>query len=330
MRELGRGFGMALQLVNILRDTGADLAAGRCYFPADELAAAGVAPEDILNDPARLEVVWRRWHAHAQDGHRAWHALRRRRQQPPGARRQRDAGIARGADAGVDAIGRPATPAAQGEGAAPRGPHHDGPPRLHACRSRGAAIVLCPPAMGQSLSHDTARVRTGKGRRVGKQLLLRLPLPAQAAPRRHHGFLCLLPRGGRRGRRSQRSGRGANQARLVAGRGGEVVPRRAQPSGDEGADALHGRLRHRGAAAAGGDRRLPDGPGADPLPRLRRPGALLPPGGRHRRRSRGPHLRPDRSAAPRSTRTSWAWHSSSPTSSATSARTRCAGASTCP
>jgi farnesyl-diphosphate farnesyltransferase len=68
MRELGRGFGMALQLVNILRDAGPDLAAGRCYFPADELAAAGIVPEDILKDPARFEVVWRRWHAHAQDG----------------------------------------------------------------------------------------------------------------------------------------------------------------------------------------------------------------------------------------------------------------------
>jgi len=68
MRDLGRGFGMALQLVNILRDAGADLAAGRCYFPADELAAAGMAPADILNDPARFEAVWRRWHAHAQAG----------------------------------------------------------------------------------------------------------------------------------------------------------------------------------------------------------------------------------------------------------------------
>ena len=68
MRELGRAFGMALQLVNILRDAGADLAAGRCYFPADELAAIGVAPQDILKDPARFEVVWQRWHAQAQQG----------------------------------------------------------------------------------------------------------------------------------------------------------------------------------------------------------------------------------------------------------------------
>lgn len=68
MRELGRGFGMALQLVNILRDAGEDLAAGRCYFPADELAAAGLKPEDIPGDPERFEAVWRRWHAQAQQG----------------------------------------------------------------------------------------------------------------------------------------------------------------------------------------------------------------------------------------------------------------------
>jgi farnesyl-diphosphate farnesyltransferase len=68
MRELGRGFGMALQLVNILRDAGEDLAGGRCYFPADELAAAGLKPEDIPRDPERFDVVWRRWHAQAQQG----------------------------------------------------------------------------------------------------------------------------------------------------------------------------------------------------------------------------------------------------------------------
>jgi farnesyl-diphosphate farnesyltransferase len=66
MRELGREYGMALQLVNILRDAGADLAAGRCYFPADELAAAGARPEHLLSDPARLDTVWNRWHAQAE------------------------------------------------------------------------------------------------------------------------------------------------------------------------------------------------------------------------------------------------------------------------
>jgi farnesyl-diphosphate farnesyltransferase len=68
MRELGRGFGMALQLVNILRDAGADLRAGRCYFPADELAAAGVSPLDIPYAPDRFEPVWQHWCARAENG----------------------------------------------------------------------------------------------------------------------------------------------------------------------------------------------------------------------------------------------------------------------
>ena len=66
----------------------------------------------------------------------------------------------------------------------------------------------------------------------------------------------------------------------------------ADPSGDAGADAAHRRLRHRAAAPAGGDRGLPDGPRPVALPRLRRPGALLPPRRRRRRRGRGEHLRP--------------------------------------
>jgi len=49
MRDLGRGYGMGLQLVNILRDAVEDLAAGRCYLPADAA------------DPAL-------WHAKAQQG----------------------------------------------------------------------------------------------------------------------------------------------------------------------------------------------------------------------------------------------------------------------
>lgn len=66
MRELGRDYGMGLQLVNILRDAGIDLAAGRCYFPAGELAAAGLRPQDILGEPDRLEIVWNRWQALAR------------------------------------------------------------------------------------------------------------------------------------------------------------------------------------------------------------------------------------------------------------------------
>ncbi|HSI54964.1 MAG TPA: phytoene/squalene synthase family protein [Ramlibacter sp.] len=68
MRELGRAYGMGLQLVNILRDTGADLAQGRCYFPADELAAAGLRPEGIAGDPGHFAAVRGPWLAKARGG----------------------------------------------------------------------------------------------------------------------------------------------------------------------------------------------------------------------------------------------------------------------
>ena len=68
MRALGRSYGMGLQLVNILRDAGADLAAGRCYFPAEELAAVGLRPQDIVTEPERFMRVWNRWQAQAQRG----------------------------------------------------------------------------------------------------------------------------------------------------------------------------------------------------------------------------------------------------------------------
>jgi len=50
----GVRFGKGLQLVNILRDLPADLRQGRCYVPAEELAAGGLAPADLLapaNEP---------------------------------------------------------------------------------------------------------------------------------------------------------------------------------------------------------------------------------------------------------------------------------------
>lgn len=68
MRELARSYGMGLQLVNILRDAGSDLAAGRCYFPGDELLAAGIEPDDILREPGRFESVWNAWQVQAQRG----------------------------------------------------------------------------------------------------------------------------------------------------------------------------------------------------------------------------------------------------------------------
>lgn len=50
----GIRFGKGLQLVNILRDLPADLRNGRCYLPADQLAAIGLPPAALLeagNEP---------------------------------------------------------------------------------------------------------------------------------------------------------------------------------------------------------------------------------------------------------------------------------------
>jgi len=68
MRELGRSYGMGLQLVNVLRDAGADLAAGRCYFPAVELAEAGLQPQDIPRYPDRFALVRGQWLERARQG----------------------------------------------------------------------------------------------------------------------------------------------------------------------------------------------------------------------------------------------------------------------
>lgn len=68
MRTIGRSYGSALQLVNILRDTPADLAAGRCYWPADELAAAGLDAARVAAQPQLLAPVWLRWHSRAVQG----------------------------------------------------------------------------------------------------------------------------------------------------------------------------------------------------------------------------------------------------------------------
>ena len=51
MRATGVRFGKALQMTNVLRDVPGDLAQGRCYVPARELAALGLAPSDLL-EPA--------------------------------------------------------------------------------------------------------------------------------------------------------------------------------------------------------------------------------------------------------------------------------------
>jgi farnesyl-diphosphate farnesyltransferase len=68
MLALGRRYGMALQLINVLRDAGNDLRAGRCYFPQDELGAVGLTAAQILSEPARFQPIYQRWIAKAQEG----------------------------------------------------------------------------------------------------------------------------------------------------------------------------------------------------------------------------------------------------------------------
>ena len=70
----GVRFGKGLQLVNILRDLPADLRQGRCYLPAEGLAACELAPTDLLrpaNEP-RLRPLYNEWlnraMAHLQAG----------------------------------------------------------------------------------------------------------------------------------------------------------------------------------------------------------------------------------------------------------------------
>lgn len=68
MRELGIAFGKGLQLINILRDAGDDLRAGRCYLPADELHAAGVNPAELQLQAAAAVPVVARWRERAEQG----------------------------------------------------------------------------------------------------------------------------------------------------------------------------------------------------------------------------------------------------------------------
>lgn len=66
MLELGMKYGKGLQLINVLRDAGSDLRAGRCYLPAEELHSLGLKPEEILANPGRAEPVIRRWREKAE------------------------------------------------------------------------------------------------------------------------------------------------------------------------------------------------------------------------------------------------------------------------
>jgi farnesyl-diphosphate farnesyltransferase len=66
----GRRYGRGLQLINVLRDLPRDLRRGRCFLPEDELAALGLAPDELLSPAAeaRLRPVLRRWERRARHG----------------------------------------------------------------------------------------------------------------------------------------------------------------------------------------------------------------------------------------------------------------------
>lgn len=58
MIPLGIGLGKGLQLINILRDAPADLRAGRCYLPQEEL---GLPAEELLRRPDAARPVVEHW-----------------------------------------------------------------------------------------------------------------------------------------------------------------------------------------------------------------------------------------------------------------------------
>jgi farnesyl-diphosphate farnesyltransferase len=68
MLDLGKRYGMGLQLINILRDAGPDLRAARCYFPNEELAAARMEPSQIMREPERFLPIYRKWREKAERG----------------------------------------------------------------------------------------------------------------------------------------------------------------------------------------------------------------------------------------------------------------------
>ncbi|HZP56736.1 MAG TPA: presqualene diphosphate synthase HpnD [Dehalococcoidia bacterium] len=78
-REFAVDMGIALQIVNIMRDVREDAGRGRVYFPADELAAHGLTADDILacRFDARFAALMR------QQGARAHERFRRGRRLLP-------------------------------------------------------------------------------------------------------------------------------------------------------------------------------------------------------------------------------------------------------
>ncbi|MGD0714394.1 MAG: squalene/phytoene synthase family protein [Gaiellaceae bacterium] len=82
--ERAQTLGVALQLINIMRDVREDWGLGRVYLPQDELAAFGVAEDDIAHE--RLTPAWRelmafqaqRARVHLEEGLRLLDSLDRR------------------------------------------------------------------------------------------------------------------------------------------------------------------------------------------------------------------------------------------------------------
>ena len=71
MLQLGRHYGAGLQLINICRDAGTDLRAGRCYFPEEDLESAGIEASQILTQPGKFLPVLQKWMDNAEQGIRA-------------------------------------------------------------------------------------------------------------------------------------------------------------------------------------------------------------------------------------------------------------------
>ena len=68
MSTLAKQYGKALQLINILRDAGSDLRAGRCYFPEEELTSARMTAAQILLEPERFRPIYLSWVEKAERG----------------------------------------------------------------------------------------------------------------------------------------------------------------------------------------------------------------------------------------------------------------------
>ncbi len=68
MVSLGVEYGKGLQLINILRDLGADLRAGRCYLPTEQLESLGISPDEILREPSRALPIANIWLERAEKG----------------------------------------------------------------------------------------------------------------------------------------------------------------------------------------------------------------------------------------------------------------------